>query len=226
MAKGKSRCQVTSAASAESSVSVAALGAHPNHLSVNVLGVVGVDVAGAATAVRNLGSRHFAVLRRTPREYLKLLRYKLRRVCSWQLRADSSEVAMIMGCEGLHEKRQLRLIMQPSRTLPQACKNCQARTMSWPAFLATNVLIGVVTRDNDKGAVPRHERGPTLVAYPGITPTLTARTNTHPEVNATSMFLPATQNEVYQKDLEFGIKHTYSSRLDGGLTFVVFQDIR
>ncbi len=48
----------TSAASAVSSVAVAALGAHADHLSVDVLGVVRRNVAGAAAAVGDVGSRH------------------------------------------------------------------------------------------------------------------------------------------------------------------------
>ncbi len=48
----------TSAASAVRSVSVAALGANADHLSVDVLGVVGGNVAGATAAVRDVGSRH------------------------------------------------------------------------------------------------------------------------------------------------------------------------
>jgi hypothetical protein len=48
----------TSATGAERAVAVAALGAHANHLSVDILRVVGVDVAGAAAAVRYFGSGH------------------------------------------------------------------------------------------------------------------------------------------------------------------------
>ena len=48
----------TSAASAVRSVSVAALGANADHLSVDVLGVVGGNVASATAAVRDVGSRH------------------------------------------------------------------------------------------------------------------------------------------------------------------------
>lgn len=51
----------TSATSAERAVAVAALGANPNHLAVNVLSVVGVDVARAAAPVRDFGS-HFEEL--------------------------------------------------------------------------------------------------------------------------------------------------------------------
>jgi hypothetical protein len=46
----------TSATSAESSVSVATLGAHSDNLAVNVFCVVGVDVAGTAATVRDFGS--------------------------------------------------------------------------------------------------------------------------------------------------------------------------
>ncbi len=58
------RKQHTSATGAESSVSVATLGANADHLAVNILGVVGVDVAGAAAAVGYFGgARHFFFVR-------------------------------------------------------------------------------------------------------------------------------------------------------------------
>jgi hypothetical protein len=38
---------------------VAALGANADHLAINILGIVGVDVAGAAAAVGHFGNGHF-----------------------------------------------------------------------------------------------------------------------------------------------------------------------
>ena len=62
------RCEtwirLTSSSSAISTISVAALLANTDNLAVNILSVVDVDVAGAATAVRNLG-RHCQRLRRS-----------------------------------------------------------------------------------------------------------------------------------------------------------------
>lgn len=49
---------LTSATGAERSIAVAAFRACSDDFSVNVLGVVGVDVAGAATAVGYFGSCH------------------------------------------------------------------------------------------------------------------------------------------------------------------------
>lgn len=48
----------TSATSAESAISVAAFGADPDNLAINILGVVWVDVTGTTTAVRNFGGGH------------------------------------------------------------------------------------------------------------------------------------------------------------------------
>jgi hypothetical protein len=48
----------TSTTSAERSVPMAALGPNTNHLAVNILGVVRVDVAGATAAVGDFGG-HF-----------------------------------------------------------------------------------------------------------------------------------------------------------------------
>ena len=48
----------TSATGAESTVSVAAFGANSDDLAVDVLGVIGVDVAGAATTMRDFRSSH------------------------------------------------------------------------------------------------------------------------------------------------------------------------
>lgn len=48
----------TSATSAESSISVATNGAGTDDLSIDVLGVVGVDISGTATTVRNFGASH------------------------------------------------------------------------------------------------------------------------------------------------------------------------
>lgn len=57
---------LTSATGAERSITVAAFRAGSNDFSVNVLGVVGIDVAGAATAMGYFGSCHcgFDVCRR------------------------------------------------------------------------------------------------------------------------------------------------------------------
>lgn len=48
----------TSATGAESSVSVATNGAGTDDLSIDVLGLVGVDISSTATTVRNFGARH------------------------------------------------------------------------------------------------------------------------------------------------------------------------
>lgn len=48
----------TSATSAESSISVATNGAGTDDLSIDVLGVIGVDVSGTATTVRNFWASH------------------------------------------------------------------------------------------------------------------------------------------------------------------------
>lgn len=52
----------TSATGAERAVSVAALSANSDDFTIDVLGLVGVDVAGAATAVRNFRGSHCGVL--------------------------------------------------------------------------------------------------------------------------------------------------------------------
>lgn len=57
---GQKRPKLTSTTSAESSIAMAALGANTDDLSVDVLGVIGVDVAGATAAVGNFRrSGHF-----------------------------------------------------------------------------------------------------------------------------------------------------------------------
>jgi hypothetical protein len=40
---------------------VAALLADPDHLTIDVFGLVGIDVAGATTAVRDFGCRHLRI---------------------------------------------------------------------------------------------------------------------------------------------------------------------
>jgi len=56
--KGTCWVFLTSATSAKGSITVAAFGTSSNNLSVNILGVVGRNVACAAAAVRNFGTRH------------------------------------------------------------------------------------------------------------------------------------------------------------------------
>lgn len=57
---------LTSTTSAESSIPVAAGDADSDNLAVHVLGLVRVDVAGTAAAVRNFGSRHGWMLSKIP----------------------------------------------------------------------------------------------------------------------------------------------------------------
>jgi hypothetical protein len=57
---------LTSSSSAEGTVAMAALLANADNLAVDVLGGVGVDVAGTAATVANLGSRHCERLGRIP----------------------------------------------------------------------------------------------------------------------------------------------------------------
>lgn len=55
---GGKESKLTSTSSAVGAVAVAALNASADDLAVDVLGVVLLDVAGAATAVGNLGTGH------------------------------------------------------------------------------------------------------------------------------------------------------------------------
>jgi hypothetical protein len=55
---GRGRDKLTSSSDAVGAVAVAALRAGPDDRAVDVLGLVGVDVAGAAAAVGDFGSGH------------------------------------------------------------------------------------------------------------------------------------------------------------------------
>ena len=81
----------TSATSAEGAIAMAAFGANPNDLAVDVLGVVGVDVTGATATVRNFRSRHF--------EYATLSRAERFVVASWFCVTQSMSLELDVGRE-------------------------------------------------------------------------------------------------------------------------------